>query len=67
MGVGQIKLDTPPRYAGGRRPSARVWLSSIERYMCLVHFDSQDWIDVVAMRIDGTASSWINATIVVVS
>ena len=62
-----MELDMPPRYARGRRPSARVWLSSIERYMRLVHFDPQDWIDVVAVRIDGTTSSWINATIVVVS
>ena len=62
-----MKLDTPTRYARGRCPNAHVWLLSIGRYMRLVHFDPQDWIDVVAMRIDETASSWMNATIVVVS
>ena len=60
--VGQIELDTPSRYARCRHPSARVWLLSMERYMHLVHFDPQDLIDIVAMHIDGTVNSWINAT-----
>jgi hypothetical protein len=62
-GVGQMKLDAPPRYAGGRRPGVRTWLAQMERYMRLMRYAPTDWIDVVAMRVDGAASSWINATL----
>ena len=60
-GVGQMKLDPPPRYSGGRRPGARVWLSQMERYMRLMEFPAKKWLDIVAMRVDGSASTWINA------
>ena len=32
-GVGQMKLEAPPRYSGKRQPGARVWLTQMERYM----------------------------------
>ena len=38
VGVGQMKLDAPPRYGGGRRPSVRVWLSQMECYMRLIKY-----------------------------
>ena len=63
VGVGQMKLDAPPRYGGGRKPGARVWLSQMERYMRLMKYPRNDWLDVVAMRVEGAASSWMNATL----
>ena len=63
VGVGQMKLDAPPRYGGGRRPGVRVWLSQMERYMRLMKYPRSDWLDVVAMRVEGAASSWMNASL----
>lgn len=65
-GVGQMKLDAPPRYGGRRRPGVRVWLSHVERYMRLMKFPPSDWLDIVAMRVKGAASSWMNATLVAI-
>ena len=64
--MGQMKLDPPPRYAGGRRPGPRVWIAAMERYMRLMRYDPTDWIDVVAMRVDGAACSWVNAALVAI-
>ena len=66
VGVGQMKLDAPPRYGGGRRPGVRVWLSHMERYMRLMKYPPEDWLDVVAMRVEGAASSWMNAALVAI-
>lgn len=33
VGGGQMKLDAPPRYSGGRRPSVCVRLSQMEHYI----------------------------------
>ena len=33
VGVGQMKLEAPPRYSSKRQPGARVWLTQMERYM----------------------------------
>ena len=66
VGVGQMKLDAPPRYGGGRRPGVRVWLSHMERYMRLMKFPPSDWLDIVAMRVEGAASSWMNAALVAI-
>ena len=63
VGVGQMKLDAPPRYGGGRRPGVRVWLSQMERYMRLMKYPRSDWLDVVAMRVKEAASSWMNASL----
>ena len=62
-GVGQMKLEAPPRYSGKKQPSVRTWLSQMERYMRLMKYEPTDWLDVVAMRVDGAASSWVNAVL----
>ena len=62
-GVGQMKLEAPPRYSGKKQPSVRTWLSQMERYMRLMKYDPADWLDVVAMRVEGAASSWVNAVL----
>ena len=33
----------------------------MEHYMQLMHCAPTDWLDVVAMRVEGAASSWVNA------
>ena len=62
-GVGQMKLKAPPQYSGKRQPEARVWLTQIERYMRLMRYPPTDWLDVVAMRVEGAVSSWVNAVL----
>ena len=62
-GVGQMKLEAPPRYSGKRQPGVRVWLTQMERYMRLMRYAPTDWLDVVAMRVEGAASSWVNAVL----
>ena len=62
-GVGQMKLEAPPQYSGKRQPRARVWLTQMERYMRLMRYAPTDWFDVVAMRVEGAASSWVNAVL----
>ena len=62
-GVGQMKLEAPPRYSGKKQPSVRTWLSQMERYMRLMKYAPTDWLDVVAMRVDGAASSWVTAVL----
>ena len=62
-GVVQMKLETPPRYSSKRQPGARVWLTQMERYMKLMCYAPTDWLDVVAMRVEGAASSWVNAVL----
>ena len=63
IGVGQMKLDAPPRYAGQRQPGVRVWLTQMQRYMRLMRYPPSDWLDVVAMRVEGAASTWVNAVL----
>ena len=58
-----MKLEAPPRYSGKRQPGVRVWLAQMQRYMRLMRYDPSDWLDVVAMRVDGAASSWVNAVL----
>ena len=62
-GVGQMKLEAPPRYSGKKQPSVRTWLSQMERYKRLMKYAPTDWLDVVAMCVDGAASSWVNAVL----
>ena len=62
-GVGQMKLEAPPRYSDKRQPRVRVWLTQMERYMRLMHYAPTDWLDVVAMRVEDTASSWVNVVL----
>ena len=62
-GVGQMKLDAPPRYAGQRQPGVRIWLTQMQRYMQLMMYPPSDWLDVVTMRVAGAASTWVNAVL----
>ena len=62
-GAGQMKLEAPPRYSGKRQPEARVWLTHMERYMKLMRYDPTDWLDAVAMRVEGATNSWVNAVL----
>ena len=59
--VGQMKLEAPPRYSGKKQLSVRTWLSQMQRYMWLMKYAPTDWLNVVAMCVDGAASSWVNA------
>ena len=61
--VGQMKLESPPRYSGKRQPGARVWLTQMERCMRLMRYAPTDWLNVVAMRVEGAVSSWVNAVL----
>ena len=56
-GVGQMKLEAPPRYSRKKQPSVRTWLNQMERYMWLMKYASTDWLDIVAMRVDDATSS----------
>ena len=35
----------------------------MKRYMKLMRYAPTDWLDVVAMRVEGIASSWVNAVL----
>ena len=35
----------------------------MERYMKLMCYAPTDWLDVLAMRVEGAASSWVNAVL----
>ena len=48
-----MKLEAPPRYSGKKQPSVRTWLSQMEQYMRLMKYVPTDWLDVMAMRVDG--------------
>ena len=58
-----MKLEAPPRYSGKRQPRVRVWLIQMEHYIKLMHCTPSDWLDVVAMRLEGVASSWVNVVL----
>ena len=59
LGIGQLKLEGPARYSGGQKPSVRAWLVEVERWMRLMRYPPADWVDIVATRLDGAASTWI--------
>ena len=54
---GQVKIEAPPRYSGKRQPSVHAWLTQMERYMRLMRYSPSDWLDIVAMRVEGASSS----------
>ena len=58
-----MELEAPPRYLGKKQPSVRNWLSQMDHYMRLMKYAPRNWLDVVAMRVDGAASSWVNAVL----
>ena len=59
LGIGQLKLEGLARYSGGCKPSVRAWLVEVERWMRLMRYPPTDWVDIVATRLDGAASTWI--------
>lgn len=52
-----MKLDVPPRYGGGRHPGVRVWLSQMEKYIQLMKYPRSNWLDVMAIRVEGAANA----------
>ena len=38
----------------------------MDQYMKLMQYAPMDWLDVVAMRVEGIASSWVKAVLQVV-
>ena len=54
---GQVKIEAPPRYIGKKQPGVHTWLTQIEQYMKLMKYSPSDWLDIVAMRVDGVTSS----------
>ena len=60
---GQVNIEAPPRYSGKRQPGVRIWLTQMECYMRLMKYSPSDWLDIVAMRVEGATSSWVNAVL----
>ena len=56
--MGQLRLDAPVRFSGTRKQNVRSWLVEMERWMRLMRYPEPDWIDILATRLDGTASTW---------
>ena len=48
---------------GKRHIGVRVWLTHPERYMHLLCYAPIDYLDIVAIRVEGIASSWVNAAL----
>ena len=60
---GQVKIEAQPRYSGKRQQGVHMWLTQMERYVKLMQYCPSDWLDIVAMRVEGAASSWVNAVL----
>ena len=58
--VGALRLEAPARYAGGAKPGVRTWLREVSRWMWLMVYPQAKWINIVATRTEGTASSWLS-------
>ena len=59
LGIGQLKLEGPVRYSGGRKSSVRAWLVEVEQWMRLMRYPPTDWVDIVVTRLDEATSMWI--------
>ena len=59
-----MKFDAPPCCGGRHRPGVRVWLGHMEHYIWLTKCPPSDWLDIVAMKVDGVASAWTNTMLV---
>ena len=57
LGIGQLKLEGLARYFGDQKPSVQAWLVEVERWMHLMRYPPADWVDIVATRLDGAAST----------
>ena len=60
---GQVKIEAPPRYSRKRQLGVCVWLTQMERYIKQMKYSPSDWLDIVAMRVEGAASSWVNVVL----
>ena len=60
LGVGQLKLEAPPRYKGGRWPGVRRFLTDVERWMRLMKYPHDVYVDIIATRCEGDPQLWIN-------
>ena len=58
-----MKLEAQPRYSSKRQLGAQIWLIQMEQYMRLICYAPTDWLDIVAIRVEGVASSWVNAVL----
>ena len=54
---GQVKIEAPPRYSRKRQPGVCVSLTQMERYIKLMKYSPSDWLDIVAMSVEGAESS----------
>ena len=54
---GQVKIEAPPRYSGKRQLGVHVRLTQMKQYMRLMKYTPSDWLDIVAMRVEGAANS----------
>ena len=60
LGVGRLKLDPPPRYKGGRFPGVWRFLTDVERWMRLMEYPVEKYVDIIATRCEGGPQLWIN-------
>ena len=56
-GIGEMKLEAPPRHSGKRQIGSRIWLTQMEWHMKVMRYTPADWLDVVAIWVEGTTSS----------
>ena len=60
---GQVKIKAPPRYSRKRQLSVHIWLTQMEQYMRLMKYSPSDLLDIVAIRVEGAANSWVNVVL----
>ena len=60
LGVGQLKLEAPPRYKGSRFPGVRRFLTDVERWMRLMRYPRAVYVDIIATRCEDGPQLWIN-------
>ena len=58
--IGQLKMDMPPIFTTSRQQNVRGWLTKMERYIRLMHYPTDTWIEVVATRLTEAAEAWFN-------
>ena len=63
LAMGQMKLEAPPQYSGGKKPSVRRWLGEVQRWMRLMAYPEDQYVDIVATRLEGAALSWLEGVL----
>ena len=58
-----MKIEAPPSYSGKRQLGVHVWLIQMERYMMPMKYSPSDWLDIVAIGVEGAANFWVNAVL----